>query len=187
MNALTGICRGSGLGVAALVTMVLATPVHASATPGEQFVYDWTETSGSNVGLMGMVDFTLGAADASKPGFFTITSFNITQTGGFCGVCSPLSENLSGALFDSTTGGTLGDITGSYKNGKGKTHTFDLMTMDLPAGTWTFDDTGPGGVTTVSMGTYKTSAVTMGVPEPATLGLLCLGFAGIGLFRRRRM
>ena len=71
----------------------------------EQFVYDWTETSGSHVGLTGMVDFTLGASDTSKPGFFTLASFTVTQSTGFCGICSPLTETLTGALFDSTTGG----------------------------------------------------------------------------------
>jgi hypothetical protein len=174
---------GGAVTAATALMMLLAAQAYASVTPGEQFVYDWTETAGSQVGLTGTVDFTLGAA--TTPGFLSISSFAISQNGGFCGVCSPLSENLSSVLFDASTLGLAGDITGSFLNNKGRRHTYDLVTMDLPSGGWTFADTGPGGVRQTSMGTYATRVSTTGVPEPGTLGLFGLGLLGIGWWRRR--
>lgn len=154
-------------------------------TPGETFVFDWTETSGANVGLTGMVDLTLGVA-STESGFFNVSSFDVTSTGGFCGICTPKTENLSGILFDATTNGLMGDITGSYLNNKGKTHTFTLVTTDLPSGGWTFADTGPGGSTTTSMGTYTTKTVTTSVDEPETLLLLIPAIGGLAVSLRRR-
>ena|ERR1700694_3657089 len=175
---------GGAAAAATALMMLLAAQAYASVTPGEQFVYDWTETAGPQVGLTGTVDFTLGAA-ATTPGFFSISSFAISQNGGFCGVCTPLTENLSSVLFDSSTLGLAGDIKGSFNNNKGRLHTYDLVTMDLPSGAWTFADTGPGGVTQTSMGTYATRVSTTGVPEPGTLGLFGLGLLGLAWCRRR--
>lgn len=153
-------------------------------TPGETFVFDWAETMGSNVGLTGMVDLTLGAA-STESGFFQVSSFDVTSAGGFCGICTPKTENLGGMLFDATTNGLVGDITGSYLNSKGKTHTFTLVTTDLPSGGWTFADTGPGGTAT-SMGTYTTKTVTTPVDEPETLLLLIPAIGGLAVSLRRR-
>ena len=191
MNALIGICRKSGVGAAALVTMLLAAPTHAADTPGETFVFDWTETS-PNPSQHGSVDLTLGAKTSS--GVFDISSFDVTSAGGFCGICTPaLPLNLTDIHFDPTTNGVFGDIKGSYtqnKNGTIKTHTFTLETETgtLPSGlTWQFADTGLGGSTQTSMGTYTTSvAVTTGVDEPATILLVVPAAAGLGIALRRR-
>jgi len=180
-------CRRSRNATAAAITglMLLAGPAYGTVTTGEAFVYDWTETSGTNIGLTGTVDFTLGPA-STKSGFFDLASFTVTQNGGFCGVCSPLSETLSGALVDASTLGVVGSITGTYSNSKGKVHTYDLTTTDLPAGTWTFGDTGPGGVTQTSKGTYSVVGTTTGVDEPGTLLLLIPAGVALLISLRRR-
>jgi hypothetical protein len=175
------------LALAGLMTLLVG-PVYATVTPGEQFVYDWTETSGTNPGLSGTVDFTLGPA-STMTGFFSVSSFDVTQNGGFCALCSPLSESLSSVLFDAATLGLVGDITGQYLNNKGRTHTYDLVTVDLPTGTWTFADTGPGGATQTSQGTYNISLSTRttAVDEPATLLLLIPAGVALLISLRRRL
>jgi len=57
MNALRRNCLHGGVVATALLTTLLTVPIYAADTTGEQFVYDWTETSGSHVGLTGMAAF----------------------------------------------------------------------------------------------------------------------------------
>jgi hypothetical protein len=172
----------------AALMMLFVGPAYAAVTPGETFLYDWTETTGANPGLTGTVDFTLGPA-STMSGFFTIASFQVSGPGGFCGVCTPLTTNLSGELFDAATLGVVGDVTGTFKASGGGLHTFDLIVTNLPDGAWTYENTGPAGsacsATCTSTGTYTTAVAA--VDEPATLLLLIP--AGVGLLislRRRR-
>jgi hypothetical protein len=162
--------------------MLFGVNAYATVTAGDQFVYNWTETS-PNPSLSGTVDITLGAA--TTPGFFSVSSFSVFQTGGFCGICTPVSENLSAASFDGSTLGLVGNVTGSFL-GSGGTHTFNLITTDLPGGMWTFSDLKVATDTTqTSRGTYTTTATA--VDEPGILVLLVP--AGVGVlasFMRRR-
>jgi hypothetical protein len=69
-----------GLTVTAVAGLIILVAAQASgaATPGESFVYDWTQTSGTSIGLMGTADFTLGPA-STKSGFFDIASFSVDE------------------------------------------------------------------------------------------------------------
>jgi hypothetical protein len=165
----------SAITVAAGLAVSLAMPAHAEVLPGDQFVYEWTELS-PDPGLTGTADITIGDPNT------TIASFAIFQNGGFCGVCTPLSEDLSGVSFDPATLGVTGHVTGSFQDQANGVHTFDLAT-EL-GGTWIFDEVDPTGLEETSTGTYVVVVKT--VDEPSVLGLLGLAFAALAGFRPRR-
>lgn len=180
---LSRLARGA-VTLAGGLAVTLAMQAHAAVMPGDQFVYNWTEITGRFPGLTGTVDITIGAP-TNTPGFFSFTVFDITQSGGFCGVCTPLTEDLTKVSFNSATLGVLGEVTGSFLGQGGGFHTFDLLTADLPGGTWTFTDVHvTGGFTEVSTGTYTTTVKS--VDEPSGLLLLGLGVGALAWFRRRR-
>lgn len=164
----------------ATVALLVAAPTHAADTPGETFDYDWAEISGSHPGETGTADFTLGPASTTMPGWFTISAFAVSSFGGH----SPKTENLTDVLFDPATDGVVGSITGTFIGQGGGTHTFDLVTTNLPDGTWTFTNVSHHGTVTDS-GTYTTAAATKtSVDEPGTLLLLIP--AGVALLAARR-
>jgi len=158
--------------------LAFAMQAHAAVIPGDHFIFNWTETAGSAVGLTGSVNLTVGAAQAGP--YFGIAGFDVTQAGGFCSVCTPQAEVLSAAQFDSATFGLLGHITGSFVGQGGGTHTFDLALVDIVGvtGTWTFTNTLLiDNSVDVANGTY--TPLIASVDEPSAMLLLALGLAGL--------
>jgi len=179
-RALTATC-----GLLVLVVM----QAFASVMPGDNFTLGWTATAGPNAGATGSASVTIGAAQASP--FFGIASVDVTVQ-GVCGVCTPLTEDLSGARFDSATFGVLGHITGSFLGKDGGTHTFDLLLNDIVGGVGTFTFSEDNAIV-VDSGTYTPPAgrplgetVVAAVDEPSAMALLALGLAGIAASRRRK-
>jgi len=179
-RALTTAC-----GLLVLVVM----QAFATVMPGDNFTLGWSATAGPNAGATGSASVTVGAAQASP--FFGIASVDVTIQ-GFCGVCTPLTEDLSGAQFDSGTLGLLGHITGSFLGKDGGTHTFDLLLNDVVGGVGTFTFSEDNAIV-VNSGIYTPPAirplgetVIAAVDEPSVMALLALGLAGIAASRRRK-
>ena len=109
------------------------------------------------------------------------------------GVNYYLSFDLIGSQRDLTTSATVtfgsydkmftlvsGDVTSGVVSDQ-------LITVSAPTTAYlTFASNTPGNVGTLLDNVVLSSAPSTSVPEPATLGLLGLGFAGLGLARRRR-
>lgn len=165
------------------VLLALAMPAHAAVMPGDHFTFNWLATVGPNAGASGTASVIIGAAQVSP--FFGVASFDATAA-GFCGVCSPLTEDLSAVQFDSSTFGLVGDITGTFLGQGGGLHSFDLTLTDVvgSTGTFTFANTIVGDGTIVDSGTY-TPLVAV-ADGPSAIVLLALGSAGIAASRRRK-
>jgi|SRR5690348_177428 len=178
--------RRASAAIAGLV-LAFAMQAHATIMPGDHFIFDWTDTAGPGTGLTGSIDLTVGAALTAP--FFAIASFDVTQNGSFCSACTPLTEDLSGAQFDSATFGLLGHITGTFiGSGGNNTHSFDLALTDIAGaiGTWQFTDTKEivPPVVVVDSGTYI--PLVPSVDEPAEMLLLAIGFVALAASRRRK-
>ena len=170
--------------VIATLVLTIAAQARATIMQGDLFILDWLATSGPSAGASGSADVKIGAPQTSP--FFGIAAFDVTAA-GFCGVCTPLTEDLSGAQFDSTTFGVLGTITGSFAGQAGASHTFSLVLNDVAGGvgTFTFSDTRVGDGTITNGGTY--TPLVASVDEPSELLVLAIGLVGLGLTRRRKL
>jgi hypothetical protein len=109
------------------------------------------------------------------------------------GVDYHLSFDLIGSQRDNTTSTTVN--FGPYSqtfilasgNDTGGIVSNALVTVTTPTTTYlTFTSNTPGNVGTVLDNVLVTSSSSSAAPEPATLGLLTLGLAGLGFARRRK-
>lgn len=121
------------------------------------------------------------ALDITETGLMSSGPMNLVSS--FTGLLFNPSDTLTRTFMVTPNGGspiTLGSVTGGTTAGK-------VFTMPQSF-------TGPYAITeSIVFNAVRAGdsfsvddSVTTGVPEPATLGLLALGFAGVGFARRKR-
>jgi len=108
----------------------------------------------------------------------------MTLVGSYTGLLFNPSDTLTRTFMITPSGGspiTLGSVTGGTTAGKVFTTPESFTGPYSITELIVFD-----AVRTGDSFSIDDSVTTAGVPEPATLGLLALGFAGVGFARRKR-
>ncbi|HMW17498.1 MAG TPA: PEP-CTERM sorting domain-containing protein [Accumulibacter sp.] len=75
------------------------------------------------------------------------------------------------------------DVVGTYTVGSAFANAGEVLSANM---TWALSQTGGIGNSTSISGTFHSPRVPNQLPEPATIAIMGLGLAGIGLARRRK-
>jgi PEP-CTERM motif len=163
--------------------------------------WSWGTGNGGAVLMQGPDPTTGLLFDAGTAGAITMTStapgaqtLDITETGLMSGGAMTFKSSFTGPLFDASdtftrtfmvtpNGGSpivLGSVSGDTTMGRVFTVPESFTGPYSLTEAIVFDAVKPGDSFSID------DSVSTSVPEPATLGLLALGFAGVGVARRKR-
>jgi hypothetical protein len=165
----------------------------ASAANATLVITTPTSVSVSGPNTVNNIDFTFGYSnsDTTSPFSETVSWMNdlaglysISLTTSAVTADGPTDVDISGAFVTGTNIIGQLDLNPDPTN-TDLTETFRLLSQQLGAGTYTLTVEGTRG----EIGSYGGNVSfqsTEGVPEPATWGLMLLGFGAIGWQLRRR-